>query len=240
MPASVTSTTRAPVGQVAEQLGGAGRLVALEVGHDPGARHHLQPVQQPPQSAGVLRGDHVGTGQLGPQPWGGVGRVADRRRGQHHHTGGRLVGHAASLADRAARATQPTYYGSVTRPVLEVDPGFAEEDRPPSPAGPPGSASVADHDRALPGGHAGRPDHRMGRHAGDHRDRLRHPGGQPGLTEQAGVRRDLLRQGRVLAAEVRLRAQLARRRQPQGDRGHARRDAGHRRVRRASRSSASG
>ena len=35
---------------------------------------------------------------------------------------------------------QPTYYGPVTRPVLEVDPGFAEEDRPSEPAPVPPAA----------------------------------------------------------------------------------------------------
>ena len=51
---------------------------------------------------------------------------------------------------------------------------------------------------------------------------VRHAGGQSGLPQQAGLRRDLLRQGRVRAAEVRLRAQLAEQRQRQDHRGQRR------------------
>ena len=81
MPASVTTSTRRRRLQRSTSSA-AGRLVAVEEGHDPGPRGDLGRPQlaEPP---GVLGGDHVGAGQRRAQRGRGVGGVADRGGGQH-------------------------------------------------------------------------------------------------------------------------------------------------------------
>jgi hypothetical protein len=67
---------------------GAGGLVAREVGHHPTGGRHAEVGAQPLEAAGVLRGDHVGAGQLLGEPRRGVADPADRGGGEHEQAGG--------------------------------------------------------------------------------------------------------------------------------------------------------
>ena len=72
MPASVTSSTRSPAGRASTQLGGAARLVALEVRHDPAGDARRRGRREPAQPPGVLGGDHVGAARAPRASRGGA------------------------------------------------------------------------------------------------------------------------------------------------------------------------
>ena len=110
------------------QLTGPRRLVVLVVAQRPAPQLDLEVRGQSAQPAGVLRGEHVGAGQLVAQPRRGVPRVPDGRgredqacRGwsgrSRPHPLPRALGHTSSQAGGSARPSSAT----VTTPVSGQD-----------------------------------------------------------------------------------------------------------------------
>ena len=97
------------------------------------------------EPAGVLGGDDVGPGELGPQPRRGVLHVADRRPGQDEDAGPARLARSFCTLVRIAEVTgvRLTTVARVTRPVLEFAPPATDArprptGRPSSPPAPPG------------------------------------------------------------------------------------------------------
>ena len=95
-----------PVGHCPGQFGGAGGLVALEVGQHPGGGGHVDAAQQGGQAAGVLGGYHVGGRQGLPQRRAGVGVGTDGGGSQHQSSScGVHTGQPKGFASARAAAT---------------------------------------------------------------------------------------------------------------------------------------
>ena len=141
MPASVTTTTRAPVLEQPYQLVGAPRLVALEVGHDPRARLRLS------SRSSSRRNRRVSSAAITSAP-AELGDAAAARRRRRRRSGSpraprrrrahlgchitphpRATSYVVGFASRRSRRSGPghhrvaptasTYDGRVTRQVLE-------------------------------------------------------------------------------------------------------------------------
>ena len=144
MPASVTSSDAcARPAARSTQLGGAGRLVVLVVGHDPAGRLDAEARGQPAQPAGVLGRDDVGVGEL-------AGPAAARRRP------GRRSGVPARTSTPVVTGSWPPRIrcGPSVHVASACDPGDLDGAAPrrrraaprPMPArdGPAGPAAAAD------------------------------------------------------------------------------------------------
>ena len=176
---------------------GAEVLVALEVGHHPAGDLDPEVGGQAPQPPGVLGRDHVGALQLGGEPGRGVVGAADGRRGQHEHAG--RFGHGTDHGSRRLSGREPP------RPARAHGRALAHRrrarrteccaPRPPAGTGP-------------------RPVHRLGRDAGGHAARCLPAAVGPREAARVPVRRDLLRQGRVVPAPPRLLAGVRREGEP--------------------------
>ena len=195
MPASVTSSTRSPGQQRLEQDRRPRGLVALEVGDDPAADRDAQVGGEPLEPAGVLGGDHVGA-RRAPRP-AAAGRPSTRP-----------IGVAASTSTPGLRSHAPIMSaGTVQLPIVTTT------RRPETRERPVGLSRTADGDGRAVGAGAGRgagsacedPVVGWAASVGVALLALFLRLWNLGTPTRVRVRRDLLRQGRLVAAALRLR-----------------------------------
>lgn len=96
-------------GQCLDEFGRTGRLIALEVGHDPPRGVDAERLREAAQPSGVLGGDHIGRLQFGGEAWRGVRHIADggsceyQRSSRSSH-----MSHPPSTGDSARTDAFPT------------------------------------------------------------------------------------------------------------------------------------